>query len=126
MLVYSCVDDSSFAAFLWPEELIDLWADTTLGDLDLGEELVEFIIVADSKLNMSRGDRLLLVLVGAVTRQIEDLHREVLKCCCEEDSATDSNSCCISALFQLSVASADWEDDSSSGGSGNRLTLSLA
>ena len=69
---------ASFAAFLWEEDLVDLWSDTTLGESDLSEELVQLFIVADSELDVSWGDGLLLVLVAALARQIKDLHTEVL------------------------------------------------
>ena len=81
------------------------------------EDDVQFFIVADSKLDVSWGDGLLLVFVSALTRQIEDFHAEVLEGSSREDTSTGADSLSVSSLLDLSVASADWEDDSSSLGS---------
>jgi len=40
---------------------------TTLGDSDVTEELVQFFIVADGELEMSWNDTGLLVIAGSVT-----------------------------------------------------------
>ena len=103
---------SSFVALLFPESFFDVWSDTTLGELGGSEQLVELLIVADCKLDVSWSDLLLLVLISALTRQIEDLHGEVLKSGCQEDSTAWSNSSGVSALSELSVAAANWEDES--------------
>ena len=52
---------------------------TTLGDGDVAEELVQLLIVSDGELKMSGNDTGLLVVTGSVTSQLENLGSEVLK-----------------------------------------------
>ena len=95
------------------EEVFDVWSDTTLGELSRGEDLVELIVVADSKLDVSWSDLFLLVFVGALSCEIEDLHGEVLEDGGEEDSSSDTDLSGVSALLEFSLASADWELETS-------------
>ena len=62
--------------------------DTTLCDCDVSEKLVQFLIVADGELEMTRDDTGLLVVASGVTGQLEDFGREVLKDSCEVDGST--------------------------------------
>lgn len=55
----------------------DVWQDTTLGDDDGTEELVELFIVSDGELQVSGYDTGLLVVSGGVTCEFEDLGSEV-------------------------------------------------
>ena len=68
--------------------LVNVWQDTTLGDCDMPEKLVQFLIVSDSELEMTRDDTGLLVVAGSVTSQFEDFGCEVLKDSCEIDGGT--------------------------------------
>ena len=56
-----------------------LWQDTTLGDGNVTEKLVEFLIVADSELQVTGDDTGLLVVTSSVTSELEDLSCEVLE-----------------------------------------------
>lgn len=58
---------------------MDLGKNTTLGDGDTTEKLVELLIVSDSELQVSRNDSGLLVVSGGVTGELEDLGGEVLE-----------------------------------------------
>ena len=62
--------------------------DTTLGDCDVSEKLVQFLIVADGQLEMTGDDTGLLVVTGGVTSQLEDFSSEVLKDGSEVDGST--------------------------------------
>ena len=53
--------------------------DTALGDGDVAEQLVQFLIVTDGELEMTWDDTGLLVVTGGVTSQFEDLSCEVLE-----------------------------------------------
>ena len=58
---------------------MDVWKDTTLGDGDTTEKLVELLVVADGELDVARDDAGLLVVAGSVAGKLEDLSGEVLK-----------------------------------------------
>ena len=45
---------------------------TTLRDCDVSEKLVQFLIVSDGELQMTRDDTGLLVITSGVTSQLED------------------------------------------------------
>ena len=62
--------------------------DTTLGDGDVSEKLVQFLIVTDGELEMTRDDTGLLVIASGVTSQLEDFGRKVLKNSSEVDGGT--------------------------------------
>ena len=68
--------------------LVNVGQDTTLGDCDVSEELVQFLVVADGKLVMTGDDTGLLVVTGGVTSQLEDLSCQVLKDGSEVDGGT--------------------------------------
>lgn len=59
--------------------LVNVWKDTTLGDRDVAEELVQFFVVADGELEMTRDDTGLLVVTGGIASQLEDLSSQVLE-----------------------------------------------
>jgi hypothetical protein len=68
--------------------LVDVGQDTTLGDCNVSEKLVQFLIVADGQLEMTGDDTGLLVVTGGVTGQLEDFSCEVLKDGSEVDGST--------------------------------------
>jgi hypothetical protein len=59
--------------------LVDVGQDTTLSDCDVSEKLVQFLIVADGKLEMTGNDTGLLVITGGVTGQLKDFRCEVFE-----------------------------------------------
>ena len=58
---------------------MDVGQNTTLGDSDMTQELVQLFIVADGKLKMTRDDTSLLVVTGSVACQFKDFGSEVFK-----------------------------------------------
>lgn len=67
---------------------MDVGEDTTLGDGDVSEQLVQLLIVADGKLEVTGDDTGLLVVTGSVTRQLENFGSKVLKDSGEVDRGT--------------------------------------
>ena len=53
--------------------LVNVGEDTTLGDGDMAKELVQFLIVTDGELKMTRDDTGLLVVASGVTGQLKNL-----------------------------------------------------
>jgi len=68
--------------------LVNVGEDTTLGDGDVAEELVQLLIVADGELKVTRDDTGLLVVTGCVTGQLEDFGSQVLKDGSQVDGGT--------------------------------------
>ena len=106
---------------LWNKDGVDVWKDTTLGDGDTGEELVQLLVVADSQQDVARNDAVLLVVTGSVTSELKDLSGEVLKDGGEVDWSTSTDAGGILALLQEAANSANRELEASSG----RLGLGL-
>jgi hypothetical protein len=58
---------------------MDVWQDTTLGNGDVSEQLVQLLIVTDGELQVTWDDSRLLVVASSVSGQLEDFSTEVLQ-----------------------------------------------
>ena len=67
---------------------MDVGENTTLGDGDVSEELVQLLIVADGELKVTGDDTGLLVVTSGVTSQLENLSSQVLEDGSEVDGST--------------------------------------
>ena len=52
---------------------MDVGEDTALGNGDVSKKLVQFLVIADGELEMTRDDAGFLVITGSITSQFEDL-----------------------------------------------------
>lgn len=68
--------------------LVNVGENTTLGDGDVSEELVQLLVVADGELQVTGDDTGLLVVTSGVTSQLEDFGSQVLKDGSEVDGST--------------------------------------
>ena len=68
--------------------LVDVGEDTALGNGDVAEQLVQLLVVADGKLEMTGNDARLFVIAGSVSSQLEDFSGQVLKHGSEIDRGT--------------------------------------
>jgi len=114
------------AGLLGQENGLDVGQNTTLGDGDTDEKLVQFLVVSDGELKMSWDDPGLLVVTGCVTGQFKDLGCQILHNGCKVDWGTGSNTLAIVAFPQQSVDTSNWELKSSSGAPALRLSLCLS
>ena len=89
--------------------------DTTLGDGDVTQQLVQLLIVADGELQMPGDDTGLLVVTGGVASQLENLGSEVLKDGGEVDGSTGTDTLSVVALAEKTVDTADGERQTSLG-----------
>ena len=105
---------------------VDVGEDTTGCDGSLGHESVELFIVADGELDVTGHNSGLLVVLGGVTGELEDLSCEVLKDGGEVHWGTGTDTLSVSALLQETGESSDWELKSSLGCSANGASGSLA
>ena len=63
---------------LGQEHSLDVGEDTTLGNGDSGQKLVQLLVITDGELKMTGDDPGLLVVTGSVSCQLENLSSEVL------------------------------------------------
>jgi hypothetical protein len=94
---------------------VNVGEDTTLGDGDVPEKLVQLLVVADGELEMAGDDTGLLVVAGSITGQLEDLSREVLKNGGEIDGSTGTDTLGVVALAEQTVDTTDRESETGLG-----------
>ena len=117
----------SLLLLLWWEEVdVDVWENTSAGDGGGAKESVELLVVSDGELDVSWHNSGLLVVLGGVSGELEDLSGEVLKDGSEVHWGTGSDSLGVSALLHETGDSSDWELKSSLGSSGHWLGSGLA
>lgn len=73
---------------LGEEDLVDVGKDTTLGDGDVAEKLVQLLVVADGQLKVAGDDAGLLVVTSGVSSEFEDFSTEVFENGGEVDRCT--------------------------------------
>ena len=94
---------------------MDVGQDTTLGDGDVSQQLVQLLIVADGELEMSGDDTGLLVVAGGVASQLENLGSKVLEDGSEVNGGTGTDTLGVVALAEQTVDTADGESQTSLG-----------
>ena len=97
------------------EEGVDVGEDTTGSDGSVGEQLVELLVVSDGELNVSGHNSGLLVVLGGISGELEDLGSEVLKDGSEVHGGTSANSLGVAALLEEPGDSSNGELKSSLG-----------
>jgi hypothetical protein len=95
---------------------VDVGEDTTLGDGDVTQELVQLLIVADGELEVTGDDTGLLVVTGGVTGQLEDFGSQVLEDGSEVDGSTGTNTLSVVALAEQTVDTTNGEGQTGLGG----------
>ena len=98
---------------------VDVGKDTTGGNGGLSHETGELLVVSDGELDVTGHNSGLLVVLGGVTGELEDLSCEVLKDGSKVHGGTSSDSLGPSALSEVASDSSDGELESSSGRSGH-------
>jgi hypothetical protein len=94
---------------------VNVGEDTTLGDGDVTEQLVQLLIVTDGELEMTRDDTGLLVVTGGVASQLEDLSSEVLEDGGQINGSTSTDTLSIVALAEETMDTTDGEGETSLG-----------
>lgn len=95
--------------------LVNVGENTTLGDGDVSQKLVQLLIVPDGELEVTGNDTRLLVVAGSVASKLENLGREVLKDSGEVDGGTGTDTLSVVALSQETVDTTDRERETSLG-----------
>ena len=89
--------------------------DTTLGDGDVAEKLVQLLIVADGELEVTGDDTGLLVVTGGVASKLEDFGSEVLEDSSEVDGSAGTDTLSVVALAEETVDTTNGECETSLG-----------
>ena len=116
----------SLLGLLGQKNSLDVGEDSTLGDGDSSEQLVQLLVVTDGQLKVTGDDPGLLVVTGSVASQLEDLSCQVLHDGSHVDWGTSSHTGSIVSLAEQTVDTSNWELESSTAGPGLCLSLNLA
>ena len=87
----------------------DVGEDTSFSDGGVVEKFVEFLVVSDGEKDVPGDDSGLLVVLGGVSGQFEDLSSQVFEDGCEIDGGSSSDSFSIVSMSEKSSNSTDWE-----------------
>ena len=90
---------------------MNVWQNTTLGNGNMPEKLVQFLVIADGELKMARDDTGLLVVTSSVASQFENFGGKVLENSSEVDWSTSTNTLSVVALSEQTVNTTDWESE---------------
>ena len=111
---------------LGEEDSLDVGEDSTLGDGDSGQQLVELLVVPDGELKVTRDDPGLLVVPGGVASELEDLRGEVLHDGSEVDGSSSTNTSGVVSLAKETMDPANGELKASAAGTGFGLGLDFS
>ena len=112
---------AALLGLLGQERVVDVGEDTTLGNGDVAEQLVQLLVVADGELQVAGNDTGFLVIAGSVTGQLKNLSSQVLEDGSEVDGGTSTDTLGIVALAQVTVNTTDRELKTGLGRAGGRV-----
>jgi hypothetical protein len=104
---------------------VNVGEDTTLGDGDVSEKLVQLLVVSDGELKMTGDDTGLLVVAGGVASQLEDFSSKVLEDSGEVDGSTGADTLSVVALAEQTVNTTDGESETGLGRTAVREAVSI-
>lgn len=94
---------------------MDVRQDTTLGDSNVAQQLVQLLIVSDGELQMTGDDAGLLVIASSVAGQLEDFGGEVLEDGSQVHGGTGTDTLSVVALSQEAMDTANGERETGLG-----------
>lgn len=106
---------AGLGCLLGQQVLVNVGENTTLGDGDVSEKLVQLLVVADGELEMTGNDTGLLVVASSVTSQLKDFSSQVLKNGGEINGSPGTNTLSVVALAEQTVDTTDGERETSLG-----------
>ena len=116
----------SFLGLLGEEDSLDVGEDSTLGNGNSSEQLVQLLVITDGKLKVTGDDPGLLVVTGSVASQLEDLSSQVLHDGSHVDWGTSTDTGSIVTLAEKTVDTSNGELKSSTARPALCLSLDLA
>merc|ERR1719153_2097014 len=90
------------------------------------QEIIQFLIVSDRQLEMSRNDPGFLVVTSSITSEFQNFSSKILHNRGQINGSASSNSFGIITLAQESMNTSNWKLKSSSRGSGFSFSLDFA
>ena len=94
---------------LGEKDSVDVGKNSTRGNGDASEQLVQLLVVLDGKGDVAGHDTALLVVPGGVASKLQDLGTEVLEHGSEVDGSTSSHTGGVLALTEVTSDTADGE-----------------
>jgi hypothetical protein len=98
-----------FTGLLWEQDCVDVGQDTSSGDSDSTEKLVQLFVVLDSQSDVSGHDSALLVITGSVSSKLQDFSAQVLQDSSKVDGGTSSHASGVLSLFEVTSDTTDGE-----------------
>ena len=105
---------------------MDVRKDTTRSNGDVAEQLVQLLIVLDSKSKVTRHDTSLLVVAGGIAGELQDLGAEVLEDGGKVDGSAGTHAGGVLSLAEVTADTTNGELKSSLGRRGGALLLAAA
>ena len=105
---------------------MNVWQDTATWNDRVTKHLAQLFVVSHGKHQMSRVDRLSLVVTASVSCKLDDFGCEVLEHCCHENTGSWGTTFGVVSTSKVSGETSDWEGESSSGGLGGVLALAFS
>ena len=105
----TALSGAGLLGLLGQENGLDVGQDSTLGDGHSAQEFVQFLVVADGKLEMTGDDSGLLVVSGGVAGQLEHLSGQVFQDGGQVDGGTSSDTLSVVAFPQQTMDTSDGE-----------------
>ena len=105
---------------------MDVGKNTSSGNSNSSQELVEFLIVLYSKSDVTRDNTALLVVTSGVSGEFENLGTEVLEDGSEVDRRSSSHSCGVLSLSEVTSDTTNRELETSLLRAGHRTLLGSA
>jgi hypothetical protein len=100
-------------SLLGEEDLVNVGENTTAGNGNVTEKLVQLFIVANGQLEMTGRNGLLLVVSSSISGQLKDFSSQVLQDGSEVDGGTGTNTLSIVALAEETMDTTNGELESS-------------
>ena len=111
---------------LGQKHCLDVGEDTTLGDGDSRQQLVQFLVVPDGQLQVTGDDPGLLVVASGVACQLEHLSGQVFHHSSQVHWCASTNALGVVALAQVTVDTSYGELQTSTAGTSLGLSLGFA
>ena len=105
---------------------MDVGEDSTGGDGDAGEKLVELLVVLDREGDVAGADPGLLVVAGSVAGELKDLGAEVLEDTGNVDAGAHADALGVSSLLEVGPHTSDGELKSGLGRTRDTLSASAS
>ena len=99
----------ALGGLLGQKVLVNVGQNTTLGNGDVSQQLIQLLIVSDGQLQMSGNDTGLLVVTSGVTSKFQNFGSQVLKDSSKVDRGTSTNTLGVVTLSQDTVHTTDGE-----------------